>query len=99
MAKKQIDTRTQAEFEQNPAAAVQAAQRTDRPVVVMAGDQPAAVVLSPKAYRRLRALARRRTEEDVKLMRSLADADAGRTRPVGEVFDELCAKYGIKPSQ
>lgn len=30
---------------------------------------------------------------DASIMRGLADADAGRTKPAGEVFDRLEAKY------
>lgn len=30
---------------------------------------------------------------DASIMRGVADADAGRTRPAGEVFDRLEAKY------
>lgn len=98
MAKKTIDTRPLADLGRETAAVVQAVGRTNRPVVLTADGQPAAVLLSPKAYRRLRATARRRTLEDLELMQSLADAAAGNTRPAAEVFDELAAKYGIKPA-
>ena len=41
------------------------------------------------------------TALDASIARGLADVDAGRTRPVGQIFDRLAAKYRamIQPAE
>ncbi|KAA9367261.1 MULTISPECIES: type II toxin-antitoxin system ParD family antitoxin [Ochrobactrum] len=41
----------------------------------------------------------RLTALDASIMRGIGDADAGQTKPVGEVFDRLEAKYRVAVEQ
>ena len=41
----------------------------------------------------------RLTSLDASIMRGIGDADAGQTKPVGEVFDRLEAKYRVAVEQ
>jgi prevent-host-death family protein len=69
-------------------------KKTRRPIILTVNGKAEAVVQSAAEYQRLMTLAR---QADVMegIRQGLADANAGRTRPAREVFDELRKKHRI----
>jgi prevent-host-death family protein len=81
-------------FRNQSAIFVRHLKATGRPVVLTVNGKAAAVVQDPAAYQRLLDIAARADAREG-IRQGLADLEAGRTRPLKEVFDELRAEYGI----
>jgi prevent-host-death family protein len=81
-------------FRENPAEFVQQLKTTHRPITLTVDGQPEVVIQEAAAYKRLFDLAAQ-AEEDEAIREGIADMQAGRTRPIDEVFDEMREKYAI----
>jgi prevent-host-death family protein len=69
-------------------------KKTGRPMVLTVNGKAAAVVQDAEAYQRLLDIAADASVEEG-IRQGLDDLADGRTRPAGEVFDEVRAAYGI----
>ena len=81
-------------FRNQSAEFVRHLKTTGRPMVLTVNGKAAAVVQDPAAYQRLLDIAARANAREG-IRQGLADLEAGRTRPLQEVLDELRAEYGI----
>jgi prevent-host-death family protein len=69
-------------------------RRSKRPVVLTVRGKAAAIVQDAQAYQRLLDIAAQADAEEG-IRQGLDDVARGRTRPAGEVFDEIRRKYDI----
>jgi prevent-host-death family protein len=69
-------------------------KKSKRPVVLTVNGKAAAVVQDAEAYQRLLDVAARADAREG-IRQGLEDARKGRTRPVGEFFEEFEARHGI----
>jgi len=69
-------------------------KKSKRPVVLTVKGRAAAVVQDAEAYQRLLDIAAGANAEEAS-RQGLEDVAHGRTRPMGEVFEQLRRKHGI----
>ena len=79
---------------ENPAAMLEQLKATGGPMIFTVGGKPEAVLQDAAAYQRLLDLAAL-ADEDEAIRQGDEDVQAGRTRPAGEVFDEMRKQYAI----
>jgi prevent-host-death family protein len=89
------DVQSLSHFKRNTAAVMKRMNKTKAPVVLTVNGKAKAVVLDPATYQKMSAEAAK-AEMIQFLKESLADADAGRTRPALEALDEIALKHGLK---
>ena len=88
------DIQSLSHFKRNTPKVMAKLKKSGRPLVLTVNGKAKAIVQDAAAYQKLRELAER---EEMKrfLEESLADVDAGRTRPAIEALDQLAKKYKL----
>jgi prevent-host-death family protein len=81
-------------FRNHSAEIMQHLKDTKRPVILTVNGKAAAVVQDAEAYQHLLDLAGDASAAEG-IRQGLEDLRNGRTRPVGAVFDEIRADYGL----
>ena len=81
-------------FRNNSVVFMQQLKSTQRPIVLTVNGKPEAVVQDAAAYQRLLDLAALADAHEA-IRQGREDAEAGRTRPAREAFEELRARHRI----
>lgn len=81
-------------FRNNSVKMMKQLRRTGRPIVLTVNGKSTAIVQSTAAYQRLLDIAARADEREG-VRQGDEDVAAGRTRPAGEVFNQLRKKYAL----
>jgi prevent-host-death family protein len=82
------ETHTLSHFKRHAAAVIERIKASGQPIVLTVHGKAELVVQNADAYRRLRELAEKAEMYEF-LKGSIADADAGRTRPMREAIEAL----------
>jgi prevent-host-death family protein len=88
-------TDTLSHFQQNTAEWMDRLKATGEPVVLTCHGKDELVVQDAAAYRRMAEWAKKAEMHDF-MKRSIADADAGRTRPMREAIEALGRKDAVQ---
>jgi prevent-host-death family protein len=88
-------TDTLSHFQQNTAEWMDRLKATGEPVVLTSRGKEEIVIQDAAAYRRMAELAKKAEMSDF-LKRSIADADAGRMRPMREAIEALGQKDAVQ---
>jgi prevent-host-death family protein len=89
------DVQSLSHFKRNTAAVMKRMSKTKAPVVLTVNGKAKAVVLDPATYQKMSAEAAK-AEMIQFLKESIADFEAGRSRPVDEVFDDIAKEFGFR---